>query len=700
MAVIGKIRERGSLLVILVGGALVLFILDALFSGSNSMGRGDQLVGEVAGHEVGVQEFSRRVDEQVERYRANGNTVDNQLQEQIRNSVWNDIVRENTLKVQAEEAGFGNTIGIDELDDIRFGNNIAPMFRNDQSLVDPATGKVDPSRLRMGLKNLQDSDPIRSRELNRSLATERVYQKYNTLLKKSCFVNSAQLADEYAAKNTKASFSFVGKRFDSEPDSMFTVSEEELRRFYDAHKNDRKYRQVAARSFAYVSFPAVPSDADVRATYEEVAHLKPEFEAAKGAKSDSSFVLANSQTKNPTATAYTEGTADKTNDSLIVNAQPGTVIGPFREGDAWKLVKVTELADVAEARVRHILLSTQGKSPEDEAKVKQRADSLLAVVKRDKSKFEALVTQFTEDPGSKSSGGVYEWFDKQRMVPEFTAASFDQRVGATTIAKTSYGYHIVEVLGQRNRSERRVLTVDRTIEPVRAMKDAWKKANEFSLAHKDTAGFRAAAEEQGLVYTPVPELRADQRFVPGLQEASEVVTWVNQAPANATTSDPKGSGNSYVVCILRGIRKAGVPELNDVRDSFTREARKDKKAADIVARMTGKTDLNALATELNVQVQSANELPLSSTSIPGGFADQVAVGKVFAVPAGSTGAPFAGDQAAYVVSMTTLTPAGEMPAGAEDPKMATDRVRNRAETQAFNALKEAADIKDERSRFF
>jgi peptidyl-prolyl cis-trans isomerase D len=700
MAVIGKIRERGGLLVIVVGGALVLFVVGELISGSSGLSRGDQSVGEVAGTEVGVQEFSRRVEEQVQRYRDNGSTVDNQMQEQIRNAVWTEIVRENTLKVQAEEAGIGNTIGLDELDDIRFGNNIAPMFKNDQSIKDPATGLPDTDRLRTGLKNLQDNDPVRFRELNRSLANERVYQKYNTLVKKSCFVNSAQLADEYAAKNTKATFTFVAKRFDSEPDSLYAVSEEDLSRFYDAHKNDRKYRQVAGRSFAYVRFPATPTDADIEATRKELAQAKADLEASKDAKSDSALVMAYAQSKNPTATAYTEGTADKLNDSLIVNAQPGTVVGPFREGNVWKLVKVAELADVPEARVRHILFSTQGKSEADAAIIKQRADSVLAVVKRDKSKFEAMVEKYTEDPGSKSTGGVYEWFDKTRMVPEFTAASFDQKVGATTICKTSYGYHIVEVLGQRTRSERRVLTVDRTIEPVQAMKEAWRKANEYSLAHKDTASFRTAAEEAGLVYTPVAELRGDQRFVPGLQKPDDVVSWVNHAAEDATTSEPLISDDSYVVCILHGIREAGVPKLADVRESFTREVRKAKKADAILAKMTGKTDLNALATELNVQVQNATDMTLSSSSIPGGFSDQPAIGDVFAVPAGQVGTPFKGDMAVYLVNMATVTPAGEMPAGAEDPKVLTDRVRNRAENQAFNALKEAANVKDDRSRFF
>ncbi|HEY0977153.1 MAG TPA: peptidylprolyl isomerase [Flavobacteriales bacterium] len=695
MAVIGKIRERGSLLVIIVGGALVLFIIGELISGSSGLSRGDQAVGEVAGQEIGLQEFSRRVEEITDRARQNGSTVDNQLQEQIRGQVWNELVRENTLKVEAEKAGLGSTISLEELDDIRFGNNIAPLFRNDQSVMDPATGQPSPERLREGLRNLQERDPVRFHELNVGLATDRIYQKYNTLLKKSCFVNSAQLADDYAGKNTKATFTLVGKRYDSEPDSLYPIGEEELSRFYNAHKNDRRYRQQASRSFAYVRFPATPTEGDIEAARSELAQAKAEFEAASGAKADSAFVLGFAQTKNPAATPYTEGTADHLNDSLIINAQPGTVVGPFREGNTWKLVKVTELAEVPEARVRHILLN----SPGEDATIKQRADSIMGVVKRDRSKFEALVDQFSEDPGSKSTGGVYEWFDKTRMVPEFTAASFDQKVGAITIAKTSYGYHIVEVLGQRTRNERRVLTVDRNVEPVQAMKDAWKKANEFSLNHKDTADFRKAAEEAGLVYTPVAELRGDQRFVPGLQKPEEVMAWVNHAAPDAKTSEPLGTDDGYVICILRGIREAGVPKLQDVRELFTREARKEKKGDALVARMDAATDLNALATELGVQVQNATDLAFSANSLPGGFSDPKAIGSVFGVANGQTRS-FKGDMGAYKVTMGTLTPAGEMPAGSEDLKVATDKVRNRAEGQAFNAIKEAAEVKDDRSRFF
>ena len=126
MAVIGQIRNRmGGLLVAVVGGALVIFVVSDFFdSGNKAFGGGDRSIGTIAGEEIDVQAFERRVDEQEEVYRSNGTTVDAQLQEQIRNNVWNEILRERTLLSRAKEAGFGELISREEFDDIRFGNNV------------------------------------------------------------------------------------------------------------------------------------------------------------------------------------------------------------------------------------------------------------------------------------------------------------------------------------------------------------------------------------------------------------------------------------------------------------------------------------------------------------------------------------------------------------------------------------------------
>lgn len=700
MAVIGKIRERGNLLVILVGGALLLFVLDALLS--NRKGgrmRGEEAIAEINGDEISTTEFSSRVEEQASLYRDNGTTVDNQLQEQIRNSVWNDMLREHTLMVQAQKAGFGNTLSKEEYDDIRWGDNIVPEFKNNENFKDKATGQPDKALLKRYFANIQEKAPVLYEYQKKTFIPNRIYAKYNALVKKSCFVNSAEAKDDFAAKNTKATFNFVAKRYDAEPDSLYAVSDDDVQRYFNAHKDEKKWEQKASRAFAFVRFPATATKEDIEATREAVAALKPEFEAAKGI-ADSLFVLSHANTKNGAAMPYSEGTADKLNDSLIVHADTGTVVGPFKDGDLWKLVKVKQLADVPEARVRHILFNTQGKSDDEQKKIKDRADSVMAVVKRDKSKFDAMVTKFSEDGGSKANGGVYEWFDKQRMVPEFTKASFDEHVGAITLCKTSYGYHIVEVLGQRTRKERRVLTVDMKVRPDKAMKAAWQTASSFGLNNGDTASFRKAAMDASLAYTPVDEFRPDQRYIPGLQDANSVASWVNHAKLGDKPSEPLVSDESYVVCILTGIREEGTPRLEDVKDAMTKEARREKKAEGLMAKMNGKTDLNALATEIGGTVQNATEMAYAAPSIPGGYSDAEVIGGIFALQNGQTSAPLKGDMAVYLVNMTTLTPAGEMPADNSEAKALADKVRSRAEYQAFNALKNAAKVKDERYKYY
>ncbi|HPF89427.1 MAG: peptidylprolyl isomerase [Flavobacteriales bacterium] len=694
MAVIGKIRERGGLLVGITLVSLALFILGDWLAGRGS-GRKDQVLGTVNGEEIGMMEFERRVNDEVESYRNDfGQQVTAQMTEQVRNSVWQEMLKRKVMMEQVEEAGFSLTPA--EYDDIRFGENILPEFRN-QPNFQGEDGQPSREKLQQYFQSVQLNAPVYHTIQKRRITENRLYSKYTTLVKKSVFVNSAQAKDDYLTKNTKASFNFVAKRYDSEPDSLYEVADKDLRRYYDQHKNDRKYRQQGSRKFEYVTFPVAPSEEDRQATMAELAELR---EGLLASTDDSSYVVANSDSRSFNKTPYKEGTADKLNDSLIVNGPVGTVVGPYQEGDQWKLVKVTELAEVPEARVRHILLSTQNGKSEDEQKL--RADSLLSVVKRDRSKFEDLVVKWSEDPGSntKEKGGVYDWFDKQQMVPEFTAASFDEKVGAITIAKTSYGYHIVEVLGQRNRPERRVVTIERVMKPSPAtFKEAYKKSNDFSLRHTDLASFKQAAEEQGLQVTPVDELRNDQRFVPGLQEAGPVVTWANRAKVG-DVSEPMQSGDNYVVAILTGIKAEGTPQLDDVRDAFTKEVVKEKKAEAWMAQMDGKTDLNALATELKTSQQTATDLGYNVFNLPGGYSEYEVVGRIFALENGQTSVPLKGETGVYVASMTNKTAAPEPGDLNVDKKGLLQRAQSRVDGQLYNALKEGANVKDERYKFY
>ncbi len=101
------------------------------------------------------------------------------------------------------------------------------------------------------------------------------------------------------------------------------------------------------------------------------------------------------------------------------------------------------------ASVRHILFLTQGKSDSAKAEIRKKAEEVLARAKAGEN-FEKLVKKYSEDPGSKDKGGLYEDFKRGDMVKPFEDASFDLPVGSISdLVETQYGYHIIKVIGRK-----------------------------------------------------------------------------------------------------------------------------------------------------------------------------------------------------------------------------------------------------------
>ncbi len=101
------------------------------------------------------------------------------------------------------------------------------------------------------------------------------------------------------------------------------------------------------------------------------------------------------------------------------------------------------------ASVRHILLMTQGMDEAKKAETRQKMQGILDRA-RNGEDFAKLAKEFSEDPGSKDNGGLYNDFGKGQMVKPFEDAAFTVAVGSLSdIVETQYGFHILQVVDRK-----------------------------------------------------------------------------------------------------------------------------------------------------------------------------------------------------------------------------------------------------------
>ncbi len=690
MATITKIRQQSGLVLIVIGLGMGAFILGDFFRPSGS-GRQAQEIGSVNGKGIDRFEYENRVSEEVESLRSINQSPNPQQTDQIRQRIWNNMIQEQTVGKEIEEAGFVVTQG--EYDDIRWGDNVNPVFLNDKTFS--PDGIFDPNQVKNYFNAIKQNYPLYAKIQQQQLVESQIYNKYYYAISKGLKANSLESIAIAGSNDNRVSFNFVLKRYASIPDSTVAVSDADIKSYYNKHKDENQYKQQASRGIKYVSFPVAPSESDISFLNNQMDLLLSDFQ---NTDNDSLFVINNSDNRQAYNQVYRAGGFPYEFDSLVINSSLGTVVGPFVDGDNINLVKITGDEFEKEARVRHILLRTNGVN---DAEVEARADSIMNVIKRKKN-FEEMVTEFSDDVASVKDGGVYDWFPEGRMVAEFNDFSFNGKIGQMKSVKTTYGYHIVEILGQRNNRLPVTAVVSKLISPSKETYDnVYALATDFSINSGDLETFEASANELGYTVNEAKRIIKSAKGVPGMANAEELVRWANNAKMDEV-STPIELEDVMVVAILINITEKGIPNYNAISEQFKNLVIREKKAEMAVKEMSGIVDLDELAANLNVQVQNASNIPFSSNAIPGaGSNEQEVIGKIFTLEVGDVSIPMEGKDGVYVIELTdkVIVPIEDI-----DPELfaedADNNYNNRVNTGVFNALKLDANVEDNRLNFY
>ena len=137
MTTLQRIRNHGVILLVVVGIAMLAFILgDFLNSGSSFFNRSRENVGVIAGHKVHYTEYEAAKDQLTEVYKieSGSNDINEELGIQIRNQVWQMLMMDYTLREQA--ALIGMDVTADELSELCIGANPHQLIRQRRAFYD------------------------------------------------------------------------------------------------------------------------------------------------------------------------------------------------------------------------------------------------------------------------------------------------------------------------------------------------------------------------------------------------------------------------------------------------------------------------------------------------------------------------------------------------------------------------------------
>jgi Skp family chaperone for outer membrane proteins len=127
--------------------------------------------------------------------------------------------------------------------------------------------------------------------------------------------------------------------------------------------------------------------------------------------------------------------------------------------------------------------------------------------------------------------------------------------------------------------------------------------------------------------------------------------------------------------------------------------KRDKKAQLLIEKMNGKNDLNALASQMGVNVGEANDINFQSYSVPGVGNEPGVIGAASVLDVNKISKPIQGNTGVFVVKVISEKNNSLQDLASEKFKIAAS-MSYRANTEAFEALRDYAKIVDKRGKFY
>ncbi|WP_308992912.1 SurA N-terminal domain-containing protein [Mariniflexile litorale] len=705
MAVLNKIRQRSLFLIIVIALALFSFVLADLFkSGSSFSSNSQNIVATVNGKDITREDFMQKVEA------AQRQAGPDASSSQVINQVFEQEVRQAIMENQFEKLGI--SVEKDQMRDLlKTALASSPEFLN-------GAGLFDENKLNEYIANLKETSAEGYQgwiNYEKSIAANALQQNYFNMVRAGLTATLKEGELEYKLDGNKVDIQFVQIPYSSIEDDEVKVSSSDVSDYIDKHK--KQFEVKESRDIKFVQFNEVASTEDEKALkaslkdllidkveYNDISKTDETVIGFLNTTNNESFVNNNSDIKFDKRFVFKSTLPTGVADSIF-KLNEGQIYGPYNDNGYFKISKVIAVKQIPDStKVRHILIpfiGSQSAGPEvtqTEAQAKITADSLLTVIKADRSKFPELVTEYSSDQGSVQNEGRYDWHPYNSMVPEFNDFEFEGSVGDLGVVKTIFGFHIIEIEGQKEKKRAlQIGTLARKIESSEATIDrVFRDASNFEIA-VEKKDFEAAAKEKNYMVRPVNGMKILDENIPGVGNQRPIVRWAFEDDAKVGDIKRFNITNGYVIAQLVAKHEEGLMSVEDAKATVIPIVRKEKKA-ELIRKRVSATSLEALAKAENTTVKTASDVNMKNPMITGVGREPLVVGAAFGLKEGKTSKLIEGSNGVYMIKVTKIKPAIKLDSYQAVANRVEQQKLNVVSSKLYNALKEVSDIEDNRAK--
>ncbi len=708
MAILQKIRDRSGLLIAVIGVALLAFILgDLLTSGNTFLRKYQDKAFVVDGDLVSTQEYFDRVSEweDFQKMISGESSLDESATSQIRDIVYQQMVKERILDSQAKKLGL--TVSKEEINDLVHGDVISPLLQQLPLFVDPQTGQFDKSTLLNFLSTINTDESMLPPEqiamvrqyksiwlfIENLIKYQRLEEKYGSLLSSAVMVNDAEAKTAFDQTQQSADLIYVVQNYYTIPDSVASVTDAEIKKFYNENQNLFKASNPRAK-LTYFTKEIVPSDED----FDEVEKATSEVYEKLLTTTNAAAVVSD-YSDAPFVDAYISANLLSPDErSFVQSAEVSDVYGPFRDGDSFKLYKYLGKT-VAPDSVKLRMIGLPENMANDSL-VTAYIDSLHIVIKEGKD-----FAEVANELNPQSNGGEVGWVREIDLVqagPNVAQDIFSIPTGTVSKIKMPGQQSLIYVEEKTNPVEKYKLAVVNmpVIVSDKTQNNIDNELNQLVSEPDIRDNFTQLAQEKGYNVIPSQTVGATDHMLAQMQGSRQVINWaLNEKEGAIKKFD---LSRNRIVARVDKIIPAGVLPLSEVSDNIRSLLLNDKKAEKIISDLDSKnlSTLEEYAAAMDSKIDSVKFVDFNTSNITNLGNEPVLNAYAAYAPLNTIVGPLKGNMGVFVIDVINREQVeGEY--NAEDQKIAMhSNAIYRLQNQAIEVLKDKMKVVDNRYKFY